>query len=67
MKLCASLEILLRNWLAGSKTVVSISRDTTVGRVSRKTPETRIAYDSFWKETNLKHRSLFQEETCHSN
>ena len=29
-KLYASLEILLRNWLAGSKTVVSISRDATV-------------------------------------
>ena len=28
-KLYASLEILLRNWLAGSKTVVSISRDAT--------------------------------------
>jgi len=30
-KLYARLEILLRNWLAGSKTVVSISRDATVG------------------------------------
>jgi hypothetical protein len=29
-KLYARLEILLRNWLAGSKTVVSISRDATV-------------------------------------
>ena len=32
-KLYASLKILLRNWLAGSKTVVSISRDATVGNV----------------------------------
>ena len=30
-KLYTRLEILLRNWLAGSKTVVSISRDATVG------------------------------------
>jgi len=29
-KLYARLEILLRNWLAGSKPVVSISRDATV-------------------------------------
>jgi len=29
-KLYARLEILLRNWLAGSKTVLSISRDATV-------------------------------------
>jgi len=29
-KLYARLETLLRNWLAGSKTVVSISRDATV-------------------------------------
>jgi len=35
-KLYASLEILLRNWLAGSKPVVSISRDATVVPESRR-------------------------------
>jgi len=33
-KLYTRLEILLRNWLAGSKTVVSISRDATVPALS---------------------------------
>jgi len=32
------LEILLRNWLAGSKTVVSFSRDATVARGTRMNP-----------------------------